>query len=125
MTEKIVKPGLPISTTVTLKTKVFPRKKPQSNAIDIPTNSLKKLKEEMKLIRELQEKSLAFAQYQNKWNKEILEEKKNNEDISNLPILFDSFFAGLSSYFINKAPHTTSTRKAKAATFRTKKVTQI
>lgn len=118
MTEKIVKPGLPISTTVTLKTKVFPRKKPQSNAIDIPTNSLTKLNEEMKLL-------LAFAQYQNKWNKEILEEKKNNEDISNLPILFDSFFAGLSSYFINKAPHTTSTRKAKAATFRTKKVTQI
>lgn len=64
----------------------------------------------------MQEILVSFVQYHAKWNKKILDKKnKNNTDTSNFPILSDSFFVGLRSYFI-KAPYGTNTNKAKVAT---------
>lgn len=76
----------------------------------------------MKQIREIQEKLLAFAQYVNEWNNEILEEKKkNNEGVSDFPVLSDSFFAELPSHSM-KVPHITRINDAKPASSLTKKI---
>lgn len=56
---------------------------------------LKDLHGEVKKRREIQEKMLSFVKYQHEWKQAMLvKEKKNNVNISRIPVLLESFFAG-------------------------------
>lgn len=56
-----MKQGLPFSIKIIAQTQSFPWKKDQTTTTDFTANSLKEVNEEMKQMKEIHEKLLAFS----------------------------------------------------------------